>query len=116
MAPQGTSIPNDAGKQNIIPSVPRPDQKAENAEFNNEGVAQPSSAFAADNATSLPRVRAIWARLARSSRVRGTASGLVWSQRRLSLGRTTPGLELGRITKLRSIPLQKVKGAASRID
>ena len=55
MAPQGTSIPNDAGKQYTIPSVPRPDQKAENAEFNNEGVAQPSSAFAADNATSLPR-------------------------------------------------------------
>lgn len=55
MAPGGTSIPNDAGKQNTIPSVPRPDQKSESAEFNNEGLAQPSSAFAADNATGLPR-------------------------------------------------------------
>ncbi|KAK5715653.1 hypothetical protein LTS12_027796 [Elasticomyces elasticus] len=55
MAPEGTSIPNDAGKQNIIPSVPRPDQKAGNAEFDNEGLAQPTSAFAADNATALPR-------------------------------------------------------------
>lgn len=55
MAPEGTSIPNDAGKQNTIPSVPRPDQKAGNAEFNNEGLAYPTSAFAADNATGFPR-------------------------------------------------------------
>ncbi|KAL4895605.1 hypothetical protein BDV59DRAFT_199604 [Aspergillus ambiguus] len=55
MAPEGTSIPNDAGIQNIIPSVPRPDQRAENQHFDYEGVSQPSAAFAADNATDMPR-------------------------------------------------------------
>lgn len=55
MAPTGTSIPNNAGIQNLIPSVPRPDQKAENTQFDNQGLAEPTSAFAADNATDLPR-------------------------------------------------------------
>ncbi|EAW10417.1 uncharacterized protein ACLA_048890 [Aspergillus clavatus NRRL 1] len=55
MAQHGTSIPNDAGLQNTIPSVPRPDQRAENRQFDNQGLAEPSQAFAADNATDLPR-------------------------------------------------------------
>merc|ERR1712187_467906 len=55
MAPSGTSIPNDAGIQNTIPSVPRPDQKTENPQFDNQGLAEPTSAFAADNDTDLPR-------------------------------------------------------------
>ena len=55
MAPSGTSIPNDAGIQNIIPSVPRPDQRTENAEFDNQGLAEPTSVMAADNATDMPR-------------------------------------------------------------
>ncbi|GES59490.1 hypothetical protein ATEIFO6365_0003077000 [Aspergillus terreus] len=55
MAPEGTSIPNDAGIQNTIPSVPRPDQLPENSHFDFDGVSQPSTAFAADNATDMPR-------------------------------------------------------------
>ena len=55
MAPTGTAIPNDAGKQRTIPSVPRPDQRAENPQYDNEGLAEPSLAAAADNATDLPR-------------------------------------------------------------
>ncbi|KAF7713262.1 Uncharacterized protein PECH_004540 [Penicillium ucsense] len=54
-AVNGTTIPNDAGKMNVLPSVPRPDQRADNPAFENEGLAQPSTAFAADNATDLPR-------------------------------------------------------------
>lgn len=55
MAPEGTTVPNDAGKMNTIPSVPRPDQRDEHPYYHNEGVAQPSTAMAADNATDLPR-------------------------------------------------------------
>jgi hypothetical protein len=51
----GTTIPNDAGKMNTIPSVPRPDQRAENPAFEHSGLAQPSTAFAADNAIDVPR-------------------------------------------------------------
>ncbi|CAG8091893.1 unnamed protein product [Penicillium nalgiovense] len=52
---QGTSMPNDAGKMNTIPSVPRPDQRAEHSDFDNEGIALPSTAMAADNTTDWPR-------------------------------------------------------------
>lgn len=55
MAPEGTTIPNDAGKMNTIPSVPRPDQRGEHYLYDNEGIAEPSTAMAADNATDLPR-------------------------------------------------------------
>ncbi|KAJ5202036.1 uncharacterized protein N7498_006699 [Penicillium cinerascens] len=55
MAAKGTNMPNDAGKMNTIPSVPRPDQRAEHFGFDNDGLAEPSTAFAADNATDLPR-------------------------------------------------------------
>ncbi|CAI7582139.1 unnamed protein product [Penicillium glandicola] len=52
---QGTSMPNDAGMMNTIPSVPRPDQRAEHFEFDNGGIAKPSAAMATDNTTDLPR-------------------------------------------------------------
>ncbi|KAB8069892.1 hypothetical protein BDV29DRAFT_161008 [Aspergillus leporis] len=55
MAPKGTSIPNDAGKQNTIPSVARPEQRGDSDLFNNQGIGQPSSAFAADNDAPMPR-------------------------------------------------------------
>lgn len=55
MAPSGTTVPNDAGKMNTIPSVPRPDQRDEHFGFDNAGIAEPTRAFAADNATDLPR-------------------------------------------------------------
>lgn len=55
MAAKGTSIPNDAGKMNTIPSVPRPDQRVEHFAFDNDGLAKPSTATAADNATDMPR-------------------------------------------------------------
>lgn len=53
MAKDGTSIPNDAGKMNIIPSVPRPDQI--NDSPNDLGAADLSSA--ADNPIDISRVR-----------------------------------------------------------
>lgn len=55
MAAKGTSIPNDAGVQRTIPSVPRPDQRQENSQFDNQGLAEPNQAFAADNSTEVPR-------------------------------------------------------------
>ncbi|MCJ1372328.1 hypothetical protein MMC20_003552 [Loxospora ochrophaea] len=54
MAKDGTSIPNDAGQQNLIPSVPRPDQITDPADDpNNLGAA--NLAGAADNATDISR-------------------------------------------------------------
>ncbi|KAF1839479.1 hypothetical protein BDW02DRAFT_539722 [Decorospora gaudefroyi] len=50
MAAKGTTIPGDAGKQNLIPSVPRPDQKDASIEF-----AHADPAHAADNAFDIPR-------------------------------------------------------------
>jgi hypothetical protein len=50
MAKEGTSIPNDAGKMNIIPSKPRPDE--------GEGVVnanRSSLASAASNSTDISR-------------------------------------------------------------
>ena len=52
MAVSGTSIPNDAGKQRTIPSVPRPDQTTMGP--NDMGSASLSGA--ADNAADIPRV------------------------------------------------------------
>ncbi|KAF2221156.1 hypothetical protein BDZ85DRAFT_266384 [Elsinoe ampelina] len=49
MAATGTKIPNDAGQQRIIPSVPRPDQIA----TSNEGGS--SLAQAATNQADMPR-------------------------------------------------------------
>ena len=55
MAKDGTTIPNDAGKHNLIPSVPRPDQMTDDNNFGNNLGAQ-DLAGAADNATDIPRV------------------------------------------------------------
>ncbi|GAQ08124.1 hypothetical protein ALT_5445 [Aspergillus lentulus] len=55
MAEHGTTMPNDAGLQNTLPSVSRPDQLSESRQYDNYGLAEPSLAFAADNATDLPR-------------------------------------------------------------
>ena len=52
---EGTSMPNDAGLQRLIPSVPRPDQRSENTQFDNQGLAEPTSTLAVDNPTDLPR-------------------------------------------------------------
>jgi hypothetical protein len=49
MAAKGTTIPNDAGQQRTIPSAPRPEQRTEHFMYDNEGVAEPSTAFAVDN-------------------------------------------------------------------
>jgi hypothetical protein len=57
MAKDGTSIPNDAGKQNLIPSVPRPDQATDDNNFGNN-LGADNLAAAADNATDIPRVYA----------------------------------------------------------
>ncbi|KAI9820017.1 MAG: hypothetical protein M1827_006588 [Pycnora praestabilis] len=55
MAAEGTSIPNDAGKQRLIPSVPRPDQMTEDTTNTKAGLGAPDEASAADNATDMPR-------------------------------------------------------------
>lgn len=51
----GTAMPNDAGRQRILPSVSRPDQRNEDQQFDNEGIAEPTREFAADNPVDLPR-------------------------------------------------------------
>ena len=55
MATTGTKIPNDAGVQRIIPSVARPDQRAENSQFSNDGLAAADLQSAADNAGDVAR-------------------------------------------------------------
>ncbi|KAE9961250.1 hypothetical protein BLS_002896 [Venturia inaequalis] len=52
MAKDGTKIPNDAGKMNLIPSVPRPDQIEET---NNDGLGDPNLQTAADNPIDIAR-------------------------------------------------------------
>lgn len=56
MAVQGTRVPDDAGTQNTIPSVPRPDQITDPTDDpNNLGATD--LAGAADNAQDVSRVR-----------------------------------------------------------
>ena len=56
MAVEGTKVPDDAGSQNIIPSVPRPDQITDPSnDPNNLGATD--LAGAADNAQDVSRVR-----------------------------------------------------------
>lgn len=55
MAPTGTTMPNDAGVQNTIPSKARPDQRDEDPRFSYDGLALPTVPMAADNATDMPR-------------------------------------------------------------
>ncbi len=50
MAKDGTSIPNDAGKMNIIPSVPRPGEGEDGVNANGSALAG-----AASNPTDIPR-------------------------------------------------------------
>ncbi|KAF2708923.1 hypothetical protein K504DRAFT_468147 [Pleomassaria siparia CBS 279.74] len=50
MAAEGTSIPNDAGVQRIIPSVPRPDQIDPSPDYSHS-----NPAHAADNSFDIPR-------------------------------------------------------------
>lgn len=52
MAAKGTKIPNDAGKMNLIPSVPRPDQLDES---NNRDLGDADLASAADNPIDISR-------------------------------------------------------------
>jgi hypothetical protein len=51
MAVHGTKIPNDAGKMNLIPSAPRPDQVNEDS----MDLGSATLAGAADNNTDIPR-------------------------------------------------------------
>lgn len=55
LAAEGTKIPNDAGIQNTIPSVPRPDQMTEDPGFTKGNVGAGDIQGAADNATDIPR-------------------------------------------------------------
>ena len=56
MAVEGTKVPDDAGTQNTIPSVPRPDQITDPSnDPNNLGATD--LAGAADNAQDISRVR-----------------------------------------------------------
>lgn len=57
MAVTGTTIPNDAGKQNLIPSVPRPDQITSTSENPND-LGSSDLAGVADNPIDISRVRA----------------------------------------------------------
>ncbi len=54
MAKDGTTVPEDAAKPRIIPSVPRPDQIASEPDPNSLGGADLAST--ADNAQDIPRV------------------------------------------------------------
>jgi len=53
MAATGTTVPNDAGVQNLIPSKPRSDQLADETDPNNLGA--DDLATAADNPGDIPR-------------------------------------------------------------
>jgi hypothetical protein len=55
MAVTGTTMPNDAGKQNIIPSVPRSDQQAENPAYHKGFINAGDPQGAADNPVDMPR-------------------------------------------------------------
>ena len=54
LAEKGTTVPEDSAKPRVIPSVPRPDQIASEADPNSLGGRD--LADAADNASDIPRV------------------------------------------------------------
>ena len=54
MAKDGTTVPEDSAKPRLIPSVPRPDQIASEADPNSLGGSTLQDA--ADNASDIPRV------------------------------------------------------------
>ena len=56
MAVEGTKVPADAGSQNTIPSVPRPDQISDPSDDPNN-IGATDLAGAADNAQDVSRVR-----------------------------------------------------------
>lgn len=56
MAAEGTKVPDDAGTQNTIPSVPRPDQITDPSNDPND-LGTTDLAGAADNAQDVSRVR-----------------------------------------------------------
>lgn len=56
MAVEGTRVPDDAGTQNTIPSVPRPDQITDPTDDPND-LGATDLAGAADNAQDVSRVR-----------------------------------------------------------
>ena len=56
MAVNGTTMPNDAGKYDVLPSVPRPDQVSENSTaFTKGDLGAENLAGAADNSTDIPQ-------------------------------------------------------------
>ncbi|GAB7361130.1 hypothetical protein MBLNU230_g1165t1 [Neophaeotheca triangularis] len=55
MAVDGTTVPNDAGKPNTIPSVPRPDQMAETQAYQHGLIGASDPQTAVDNAQDMPR-------------------------------------------------------------
>lgn len=56
MAVEGTKVPDDAGTQNTIPSVPRPDQIVDSSNDSND-LGATDLAGVADNAQDISRVR-----------------------------------------------------------
>jgi hypothetical protein len=55
LAVKGTTVPNDAGRPNLIPSVPRPDQTPSTSEDPND-LGDHDLAVVADTPTDIPRV------------------------------------------------------------
>jgi len=55
MAAQGTSIPGDAGIQNVIPSKARPDQTPGDPLYTKGGIGAPDPQSAVDNSMDIPR-------------------------------------------------------------
>ncbi|TKA28609.1 hypothetical protein B0A50_02936 [Salinomyces thailandicus] len=54
MAVDGTRVPDDAGKQNTIPSKPNPHQQAESQEYQKGLIGAGDLQGAADNAPDMP--------------------------------------------------------------
>lgn len=55
MAAEGTTMPNDAGDYELLPSVPDEHQKAENPAFHQQFINAPDPQGAVDNAVDMPR-------------------------------------------------------------
>merc|ERR1712070_291273 len=56
MAVDGTKVPDNAGKPNVIPSVPNPHQQAESQEYQKGRIGAGDIQGAADNAPHMPRL------------------------------------------------------------
>jgi hypothetical protein len=55
MAASGTTMPNDAGKYDVLPSVPRPDQMAENSAYHQGFLNSADQQGAVGNSVDMPR-------------------------------------------------------------